>query len=288
MGTLVTIYIPTKNREALLRRAVQSVLGQTHADVELIIVSDGATDGTCDYVRSLQGTHNVKLIHNETSRGACAARNQALDIAEGEFITGLDDDDMFLPHRLERFLAAWRARAQTGERFSCLFDRRIVDQGDAVTLANAAPVADYDALLGENIIGNQVFTTPARMREAGGFDAAMPAWQDWEMWVRLVQHGGPAHNIGANSYLMDVSHEFERITLKSGDRIIQAAKLFYAKHGKGGRALPGLLNSLGAYPQIRLSLGDLMVMAGDPATRRHALRQLRRRQFKPTMAGTLA
>ena len=58
--------------------------------------------------------------------------------------------------------------------------------------------------------------------------------------------------------------------------------------GQGGRALPGLLNSLGAYPQIRLSLGDLMVMAGQSATRRHALRQLRRRQFKPTMAGTLA
>ena len=287
MGKLVSIYIPTKNREALLRRAVHSVLGQTHTDVELIIVSDGATDGTCDYVRSLQGRHNVKLIHNEASVGACAARNQALAIAEGEFITGLDDDDMFLPHRLERFLTAWRVREQAGERFSCLFDRRIVDQGGAVTLANAAPVADYEALLGENVIGNQVFTTPARMREAGGFDAAMPAWQDWEMWVRLVRHGGPAHNIGANSYLMDVSHEFERITLKSGDKIIQAAKLFHAKHGKGGRALPGLLNSLGAYPQIRLSLGDLLVMAGDPATRRQEFRQLRRRQFKPTMAGTL-
>jgi len=288
MTSLVTVYIPTKNRLSLLRRAVQSVLGQTHGPIELIIVSDGATDGTCDYVRSLQQHANVKLIHNETSVGACAARNQALDIAEGEFITGLDDDDMFLPHRLERFITAWRVREQAGERFSCLFDRRIVDQGGAVTLANAAPVADFETMLGENLIGNQVFTTPARMRAAGGFDAAMPAWQDWEMWVRLVQHGGPAHNIGANSYLMDVSHEFERITLKSGDRIIQAAKLFYAKHGQGGRALPGLLNSLGAYPQIRLSLGDLMVMAGTPATRRHALRQLRRRQFKPTMVGTLA
>ncbi|MBP1207915.1 glycosyltransferase involved in cell wall biosynthesis [Duganella sp. 1411] len=288
MGTLVTIYIPTKNREALLRRAVQSVLGQTHADVELIIVSDGATDGTCDYVRSLQGRHKVKLIHNETSRGACVARNQALDIAEGEFITGLDDDDMFLPHRLERFLTAWRAREQTGERFSCLFDRRIVDQGGAVTLANAAPVAELEALLSDNIIGNQVFTTPARMREVGGFDAAMPAWQDWEMWVRLVAHGGPAHNIGANSYLMDVSHEFERITLKSGDKIIQAARLFHAKHGKGQGVRPGLLGSLCAYPQIELSLGDLLTMAGDPATRGHALRRLRRGKFKPTMAGTLA
>jgi glycosyltransferase involved in cell wall biosynthesis len=288
MGKLISIYIPTKNREALLRRAVHSVLGQTHTNVELIIVSDGATDGTCDYVRSLQGKHNVQLIHNETSVGACAARNQAIEVANGEFITGLDDDDLFLPHRLATFVAHWERRAAAGERFSCLFDRRIFDHGPSVNLGNKEPLVTLERIVRDNAIGNQVFTTPALLRGAGGFDAAMPAWQDWEMWVRLVAHGGPAHNIGANSYVMDISHEFERITLKSGDKIVQAARLFYAKHGKGTGALPGLLHSLGAYPQIRLTFGDLLVMAGDPATRAYAFTQLRRRKFKPTMAGTLA
>ena len=65
MENLVTVYIPTKNRLQLLRRAVNSVLSQTHRQIELIVVSDGSDDGTCEYVSALQEHIAVKLIHNE-------------------------------------------------------------------------------------------------------------------------------------------------------------------------------------------------------------------------------
>jgi len=280
MDNLVSIYIPTKNRLALLQRAVHSVLAQTHRPLELIIVSDGSTDGTCDYVRSLQTDVSVQLIHNPQSVGACAARNQALQAARGQFITGLDDDDIFLPHRISRFLAEWRRREQAGERFACLFDRRIFDHGHRVILGNMAASVSAEQLLADNAIGNQIFTTPERMRAAGGFDPAMPAWQDWDMWVRLLQQDGPAYNIAANSYIMDVSHEFERITLKSSDKIVQAARLFYRKHGGNRHQMLGILASLMAYEQMRMSLRDLcqLIFSGDYSG--EALRQLRRRRFR--------
>jgi glycosyltransferase involved in cell wall biosynthesis len=259
MENLVTVYIPTKNRLQLLKRAVNSVLSQTHQNVEIIVVSDGSEDGTCDYVNGLTHPIPVRLIHNNRSLGACAARNQAIELATGDFITGLDDDDIFLPHRLETFIAEWRRHEQTGQRFSCLFDRRIVNVGEQVWLWDTGDSVSADQILQSNAVGNQVFTTPQLMKDAGCFDPEMPAWQDWEMWVRLIKTSGPALSIKTNTYIMDISHEFERITQKSAEKMLRAARMFYQKHCQNGNPA-GVLSSLGGYDQIKLTLRDLSVI----------------------------
>lgn len=285
MENLVTVYIPTKNRLQLLRRAVNSVLSQTHRQIELIIVSDGSDDMTAHYVTSLREGISIKLINNEKSVGACAARNQAIEMASGTFITGLDDDDMFLPHRLETFIAEWRRQEQRGQRFSCLFDRRIVNAGDEVWLWDRNGSVSAEQILQSNGIGNQVFTTPQLIKEAGCFDPEMPAWQDWEMWVRLIKTGGPARSINTNTYIMDVSHEFERITQKSSDKMLQAARLFYQKHCRR-RDLAGVLYSLGGYDQIRLTLGDIGVILRSKHAK-FALRKMRSGQFQMSLGSSV-
>ena len=253
--------------------------------MELIIVSDGSTDGTCDYVNSLREAIPTKLIHNEQSVGACAARNQAIAVASGDFITGLDDDDLFLPQRLENFVTEWRRLEQGGQRFSCLFDRRIVNVGDQVWLWDTEPTVSAERIVRANAVGNQVFTTPHNMKQAGGFDAAMPAWQDWEMWVRLIQSAGPAHSIMSNTYIMDISHEFERITLKSSEKIRAAASMFYRKHCKPSD-LPGILCSLGGYEQIRLTVRDLAVILRSERAR-FAVEKMMRGKFQMSLASSV-
>ena len=259
MTALVSIYIPTKNRVALLRRAVRSVLAQTARQIELIVVSDGSSDLTCDYIASINGDIPVRLIHNRVSVGACAARNQAIDVARGKFITGLDDDDFFMPHRIECFLRGWQRMQRAGLDFSCLFDSRIVDDGAHVFSAQTDDVVNAEQILHSNAIGNQVFTTRERMVAAGLFDPAMPAWQDWEMWVRLLNQFGPALNIHTKSYYSDISHEFERITHKSPDKILRTAQLFYTKHC-APRHMAAILLALESYPQVRLTVNDLMLL----------------------------
>src|SRR5690606_27836296 len=97
-GMLVTIYIPTYNRCHLLQRAVDSVLSQTHTDLEIIIVDDGSTDGTHDWLAQLaQQEPRVRYILKPENSGACVSRNIAIEQARGEFVTGLDDDDHFAP-----------------------------------------------------------------------------------------------------------------------------------------------------------------------------------------------
>ncbi len=285
MENLITVYIPTKNRLDLLKRAVNSVLSQTHRPIELIVVSDGSDDGTCDYVNGLIENISIALIHNDTSVGACAARNQAIDVARGEFITGLDDDDIFLPHRLATFLAEWRRQQEKGVRFSCLFDRRIVNAGDNVALWDTEATVSAEQIVQSNAVGNQVFTTPQRMKDAGRFDPAMPAWQDWDMWVRLIKTGGPAYSIQANTYIMDISHEFERITKKSSEKIIRAAHLFYQKHCQRGD-LAGMLYSLAGYDQIRLTLRDMSVMLRSKHAR-FALQKIRAGKFRMSLDSSI-
>ena len=285
MENLITVYIPTKNRLDLLKRAVNSVLSQTHRPIELIVVSDGSDDGTCDYVNGLIENISIALIHNDTSVGACAARNQAIDVARGEFITGLDDDDIFLPHRLATFLAEWRRQQEMGVRFSCLFDRRIVNAGDNVALWDTEATVSAEQIVQSNAVGNQVFTTPQRMKDAGRFDPAMPAWQDWDMWVRLIKTGGPAYSIQANTYIMDISHEFERITKKSSEKIIRAAHLFYQKHCQRGD-LAGMLYSLAGYDQIRLTLRDMSVMLRSKHAR-FALQKIRAGKFRMSLDSSI-
>jgi glycosyltransferase involved in cell wall biosynthesis len=274
---LVTVYVPTKNRVDLLRRAVQSVLAQTVRNLELVIVSDGSTDATCDYVHSIRSDIVVRLLHQSTSRGACAARNDAIAAARGRFITGLDDDDMFLPTRIAAFLQAWERQSATGQRFACLFDRRIVLQRHESWLANCCATVDETAILRANLIGNQVFTLTQSLRQIGGFDADMPAWQDWELWVRLLRQFGPARNIAANTYVLDIGHDSDRISAKGTSTLLDAAGRFHRKHG--GAGIASILRSLGDYQQVRFTPRDLLLLL-QARELRFVLAQLRRGRLR--------
>ena len=105
------------------------------------------------------------------------------------------------------------------------------------------------------------------------------------MWVRLIKTGGPAQSVKANTYLMDISHEFERITGKSSEKILRAARIFYQKHCQRSD-LAGVLNSLADYEQMRLALGDLGVMLRSEHSR-VALRKIRARNFTMSLGSSI-
>jgi glycosyltransferase involved in cell wall biosynthesis len=84
---LVSVYLPTKNREALLRRAVESVLTQSYTTLELVVVDDGSTDGTRGYLDTVRTADSrIWVIRNETSLGAPLSRNLAIRDAPVEFM----------------------------------------------------------------------------------------------------------------------------------------------------------------------------------------------------------
>ena len=110
---VVSIIIPTHNRFESTRRALASARDQTYAQVEIVVVDDGSTDGTVPYLRSLgselaPGAMLRTLF--QPNRGASAARNRGLDACAGTFVMFLDSDDVLRPGAVERLLAAMRSR----------------------------------------------------------------------------------------------------------------------------------------------------------------------------------
>jgi glycosyltransferase involved in cell wall biosynthesis len=101
----ISVIIPTYNRSKLLGRAIQSVIDQTFADFELIVVDDASTDNTYEVVSAFED-QRIRFIRHEQNRGVSVARNTGLDAVLGDYITFLDSDDEWLPQKLER---QWQA-----------------------------------------------------------------------------------------------------------------------------------------------------------------------------------
>jgi glycosyltransferase involved in cell wall biosynthesis len=96
---LVSVIIPTYNRAKTIKRAVNSVLGQTWKEMEVIVVDDGSTDQTGEILK-VYGD-KIRVIHRQNG-GASAARNTGIKAAAGEIISFLDSDDEWLPQKTER------------------------------------------------------------------------------------------------------------------------------------------------------------------------------------------
>lgn len=231
----VSVYIPTRNRSELLRRAVTSVLAQSYEDIEIIIADDASDDDTEGVARDLMAsngqTKRIVYIRLDTPSGACAARNVAIAAATGQLITGLDDDDYFLPDRVTGLVEAFNPTA-----CAFVFDgyiRKLISadgktRETRVPLRKPARLAD---LLKRNIVGNQVLTLTERVRQVGGFDVALPAWQDYDLWLRLVRAFGSGAPVGGMSYVQTISPDIPRIS-SDVERITRAHDLFLRKHSE--------------------------------------------------------
>ncbi|MFM0026976.1 glycosyltransferase [Paraburkholderia madseniana] len=261
---LVSIYLTTHNRLELLRRAVNTVLSQTYKEIELVIFDDGSTDGTQEYLLDLARTSdNVVYVRSEASVGACRARNEAISRARGEFITGLDDDDYYTSTRIADFVKN-KDILYSKKPVAFLFTDFLIERANSRVRRTLPDVVSLDMLKQSNFVGCQIFTETSRLRTVGGFDAAMPAWQDYELWFRLVEKFGLGRKVSPeSSYVVDVESANHRISLGGASRYVSAYETFYTKHSrffsnKDARLLK--LNAF-AYPQTNFPLYEVLVSA---------------------------
>ena len=96
---LVSIIIPTYNRAHYLPETLESALGQTYPDIEIIVINDGSTDNTEQALKRYM--KHIRYIYQE-NRGLAATKNRGIEVAKGELICNLDDDDRFHPEKVER------------------------------------------------------------------------------------------------------------------------------------------------------------------------------------------
>ena len=227
----VTVYIPTRNRRDSLEKALRSVLAQSYHDIEILIVDDASTDDTWSFLEQMSHTDGrVIPMRSETPGGAPRARNRAILSASGQFVTGLDDDDSFHPTRIAAFVAAWRLFSDAGIEPAFLYSQDVaVSSNKEETLWKKPGYTEACDLLVQNVVGNQVFAPKTHFLESGLFDEHMPAWQDLELYYRMLKRYGAGRLVDLHSYYIDLTPRGDRISADGG-RVRRAFERMLDKH----------------------------------------------------------
>ncbi len=177
-----SVIIPTFNRLPLLQEAVESVLRQSHGDFELIVVDDGSSDGTREFISGLEAP--VRYVYQE-NRGPSAARNAGLRAARGEFIAFLDSDDLWLPHKLRIQIDFMNAQP---DAVVCYTDEVWIRRG--VRVNPRKKHRKYSGWIFRHCVPLCIVSpSSVLMRRrffdvVGLFDETLPACEDYDLWLR--------------------------------------------------------------------------------------------------------
>jgi glycosyltransferase involved in cell wall biosynthesis len=265
--TAITVITRTKNRLALLRRALRSVRAQTTHDWDHVIVNDGGNPAALEAVLADE-RHRARVIHHPHSLGMEAASNAALKLASGQHVILLDDDDTWEPECLEKLLAArtrespnaavrgaicqsWEVQ-ETLEGDKARETSRKVWNGEFVAI-------DLGQLVGGNLFTNNAFLVDRTAIESlGGFDAALPVYGDWDFNLRFFSKYEaaviPQALAGYHRRVMtagDQANSFARDPALAGRARAQLVRRWLAgEHGRN--ASVGML--LAIAPQLKQSV----------------------------------
>lgn len=191
----VSVCIPTWNRCLLLQEAMQSVLGQTFGDFELLVCDNASDDQTEQIVRSFHDPR-IRYVRNSRNLGHRENWNRCLSLARGEYIAILPDDDVMLPENINRKVAFLRRNAQIGLVHSKF---HLIDEHGEIIRSNTnwghGPDREVDAIEArETLLASFINTinVPTVLfrrvcyERLGGFSDRIRLAFDWEYWMRIA------------------------------------------------------------------------------------------------------
>ena len=182
---LVSVIVPCHGQAAYLEQAIESVLAQTYAQLEVVVVDDGSPDNAARLAARFPWARCVR----QPNAGLAAARNAGIRESEGELLVFLDADDRLLPRALEVGVAQLRAHPEAAFAFGRY--RRVAADGRRLEDdEQPRPEADpYSVFLRYNYAGvpaTGVFRRSA-LEEAGNFDETVPGAEDYDLGLRLAR-----------------------------------------------------------------------------------------------------
>jgi glycosyltransferase involved in cell wall biosynthesis len=182
----VSVVMPVRDGERFLVEAVESVLGQTLSDLELIVVDDGSSDGTPALLRKLASSDRRVRVRSQAPAGLAAALNAGCALAGGPYIARLDADDVALPDRLERQLAFLDAHpdvALLGGGILLIDERgREIDREPGS--------AALDLMVRNGLVHPTVVMRAGAFRGLGGY--RLDQCEDYDLWLRFDERHGVA------------------------------------------------------------------------------------------------
>jgi len=210
----ISVIIPTHNRQNFLSRAIESVFSQTFCDFEMLIIDDGSTDQTKEAVKKYIVTQPDKIKYfYQDNKGPSAARNKGIQQASGEYVAFLDDDDEWLPDKLECQITGFSKNKNIGLAYT---DYYIITED--LTAPHIHHCEEFNRAKFEKMFYvKNLISTPTIMarkecfEKLGLFDEGLEVAEDWDMWLRLFKQYDFLHipqplvkvNVGSTSQSSD-------------------------------------------------------------------------------------
>jgi len=215
---LVSVVLPTRDRVHRLVKALASIERQTWPTWEVIVVDDGSTDDTPTVLAAAsERDPRVRTVRNDRGLGGSAARNRGIELAEGDLLAFLDDDDEWLPPKLASQVELLHANADVGA-VSCW---HAIDDGSShgPALFRGPTAIGRDDLYWDNFCGSASFCLWRRAAFVNEprFDPELPSAQDWDVWLQCAQQTNVA--VVPRVLCRYAVHEAPRITGSSTARI---------------------------------------------------------------------
>lgn len=185
---LVSVIMPVYNGALYLKEAIDSILSQTHTNLELIIINDGSTDNSEEIIRSYED-NRIRYIINEKNSGICVTLNKGLDIAEGKYIARMDCDDISVPERLQKQIEYMELNPSIGilgsdiivfgegikeQIFTFEHDKNCCKAGLLFNTCAAHPVI----MMRKSLVDEHLFR----------YNDIYRGLEDFELWYRISKH----------------------------------------------------------------------------------------------------
>jgi glycosyltransferase involved in cell wall biosynthesis len=233
---LLSVIIPTYKRSAkVLKGSVESVLAQDYPEIEILVIDDNIenNDFSHEIKEFCSKFNNVIYIKQDGNQGACAARNLGIVLSNGEYIGFLDDDDTWEQTKAKKQINMFKDNIGMVYCKGYLIDKNYAPPRESEYF-NARMFKDnvtYQDLIAMDCIGStsQVIIHKKCFIKCGGFDEALLARQDYEMWIRISRY---YDIVGVDEYLFKhYIHKGEQIS-KNSKKALQGYKRVYSLYKK--------------------------------------------------------
>ena len=237
---LVSVIIPTKNRPDMLIDAIRSVLGQTYRHFEILVINDGGGDVE-GILSNLDADGRIVYVRLPQSRERSFGRNLGVQLAQGKYITYLDDDDRYYPQHLETLVEFLE---RTGHQVAYADAYRVhqtKEHGRYVTKSKDLPYSqdfNADQILVNNFIPNLcLMHAKACVEQVGGFESSLEPHEDWDFLIRLSQQYSIHH---IQTVTAEFSWRTDGSTSTSARQpdFLRTRELIYEKYQAVSRAKP--------------------------------------------------
>ncbi len=193
-----SVVIPAYNAEKFINRSVESVLGQSFPDFEIIVVNDGSKDNTLGVLKDINDERLVVI--DQENQGVSVARNNGIQNAKGEFICFLDADDEFLPKHMEHLDELIKTYPERSF-FSTTFCISMRDDADNIVMPETnGSVVYYENFVREMITHSEKICTGCicikreMFENYGMFEPGVKIAEDTDMWERVYVHTGAVYS----------------------------------------------------------------------------------------------